>query len=106
MNSRPVRQQTSRGLSLPRRPMFVGLRANNACRMTYLTMIGMEKTFMPSRGKVQTRYRKYPNYFVTRKSTKSRMGKGKGKIMGRVLRIKKGEVVLDIKCKNIFKSTK
>jgi ribosomal protein L16/L10AE len=90
----------------PRRPTYVGLRANRACRMTYLTLIGMEKCFMPSKGKVQARYRRFPDFFVTRKSSKSRMGKGKGKIMGRVLRIKKNEVVLDIKAKNIFKAKK
>jgi len=61
---------------------------------------------MQWRGRAKILYRKYPNFFVTKKSSKSRMGKGKGKIAGRVFRVKRGEVLVDLKFRNRLKSLK
>lgn len=96
-------QRTCRGLSRPRRPHLVGFRVKRGFRVGFNTFIGIEKTVMTSRGKVRIKYRKYPDYFFTKKSSKSRMGKGKGKIMGRILKIRPGEVFLDVKAVNPLK---
>src|SRR5881275_2219091 len=87
----PIRR-TSRGLVVPRRPHTVGFRVDKGFRVPYATFIGVEKVALDSKGKVRIKYRKYPDFFITKKSSKSRMGKGKGKIYGRVLRMRPGEV--------------
>jgi ribosomal protein L16/L10AE len=66
----------------------------------------MEKTFMQTRGSAKILYRKYPNFFVTKKSSKSRMGKGKGKIAGRVLKIRPSETLVDLRLNALWKSYK
>ena len=99
-------RKTSSGLLRPRSPLMVGLKANHACRLTYPMFIGAEKSVMPTKSKVWLKFRKFPDFFVTRKSSKSRMGKGKGKIFGRVLKIKKGEIVFDANIANPLKTKK
>jgi len=98
----PIRT-TSMGLTLPRRPQSVGFRVNKGFRIPLSTYIGIEKVALSTRGKMRIRFRKYPDYFITKKSSKSRMGKGKGKISGRVLRIRPGEVFIDLKFRNLAK---
>jgi ribosomal protein L16/L10AE len=100
--STPIRR-TSAGLKVPRRASLVGLKMRTAVRFSYATLIGMEKTFMLSRGKCKLYYRKFPALFVTKKSSKSRMGKGKGKIGSRIMKIRRNEVIVDIRLKNYIK---
>jgi ribosomal protein L16/L10AE len=69
-------------------------------------MIAVEKAVMPTKQRVWAKYRKYPDFFVTKKSSKSRMGKGKGKIFGRILKIQKGEVIFDLGVSHALKSAK
>lgn len=90
--------------TIPLRPNLLGVRVDNACRVRFETFIGSEKSIMATKNKVLLFYKAYPNFFVTRKSSKSRMGKGKGKIAGRVLRVHKGETIFNIKIGHPFKS--
>lgn len=91
------------GLSLPKRPCRFSLILKRSYRVTYTTLIGMEKAFMQSRGAAKMFFRKYPNFFVTKKSSKSRMGKGKGKIAGRIMKLKRGQAIVDVKVRNFSK---
>jgi ribosomal protein L16/L10AE len=84
-------------------PWLWGLRVRHACRVKFKTFIGTQKALMVTKNKVQIRFNKYPNFFVTKKSSKSRMGKGKGKIVGRILKVHKGETIFNIRFKNFFK---
>jgi len=105
LNGAGVRSKARR-LGLPVKSRMFALRADNACRVRYDTFIGAEKALMATKSKVWIKYRKYPNFFVTKKSTKSRMGKGKGKILGRILKIQKGEAIFDIRMRHPVKSKK
>jgi ribosomal protein L16/L10AE len=96
-------RRTSRGLTRPRRGSYLSLRTTRALRLTYGTMLGFERSFM-TRLRAKIHYRKYPDFFVTKKSSKSRMGKGKGKIVGRVVKIKRGESIVDLRFRNYLKS--
>jgi len=96
-------RRTARGLTLPRRGSNLSLRSTSALRLTYGTLLGMERSFM-TRLHAKINYRKYPDFFVTKKSSKSRMGKGKGKIAGRVVKIKRGESIVDLRFKNYLKT--
>lgn len=85
-------------------PWLVSLKVKHACRLKFKTFIGTEKSLMVTKNKVWIHYDKYPNFFVTKKSSKSRMGKGKGKIAGRILKIHKGETIFNIHLANFFKT--
>ena len=87
-------------------PRYFGLRVDHACRLKFNTLIGAEKSLMATKEKVFITYKAYPNFFVTKKSSKARMGKGKGKIIGRILRIMKGEIILNVFLSNPLKSKK
>lgn len=87
-------------------PWLVGLRVKHACRVKFKTFIGTQKALMFTKNKVKLHFNKYPNFFVTKKSSKSRMGKGKGKIVGRILKVHKGETIFNIRPKNITKTRK
>ncbi|MBS1584570.1 MAG: ribosomal protein L16 [Bacteroidetes bacterium] len=99
-------RESARFSSRPRRFLFRGFRTTRACRLTFKALIGAEKSIMATKSKVWVRYRKYPNFFTTRKSSKSRMGKGKGKIAGRVAKIQRGEVLFEGKIAHHRKSRK
>lgn len=102
-NASPIRS-TSKGLLYPRRPHHVGFKVNRGFRVPFATFIGIEKTVLNTGGKLRIKFRKYPDYFITKKSSKSRMGKGKGKIFGRILKIRPGEIFFDFKVKNPLKT--
>jgi ribosomal protein L16/L10AE len=104
-NAAPVRS-TARGRALPSRNSLFGFRVKRACRASFSMFIAAEKAIMATKQRVWIKYRRYPGVFVTKKSSKSRMGKGKGKIWGRLMKIERGEVIFDAHVRNPIKSRK
>lgn len=104
--NKKVVPSSSYARTVPSIPTLVGVRLNNACRVRFETFIGSEKSLMATKNNVTIHYKFYPNFFVTRKSSKSRMGKGKGKIAGRVLRVHKGETIFNLLTYHPLKSRK
>lgn len=90
LNKSPVRN-SSYNKTISPHPWLFSLRVKHACRLKFKSLIGSQRAIMATKNKVRLHFDKYPNFFVTKKSSKSRMGKGKGKIAGRVLRVQKGE---------------
>ncbi|HYD89920.1 MAG TPA: ribosomal protein L16 [Flavobacterium sp.] len=71
------------------------LRADQSCIVAFKALVGGEKALMYSKGAIEPVYRGYPKFFITAKSSKSRMGKGKGKLGGRIQKVKKNEAMFE-----------
>jgi len=102
-NKKPV-SSASYNRTISPFPWLMSLRVKHACRLKFKAFIGTEKALMVTKNKVWIHYNKYPNFFVTKKSSKSRMGKGKGKIAGRILKVLKGETIFNVHLANFFKT--
>lgn len=72
------------------------LRADHACIVGFKSLVGGEKALMYSKGAIEPVYRGYPKFFITSKSSKSRMGKGKGKLGGRIQKVQKNDVMFEL----------
>lgn len=72
------------------------LRADHSCIVAFKALVGGEKALMYSKGAIEPVYRGYPKFFVTAKSSKSRMGKGKGKLGGRIQKVQKNEAMFEL----------
>lgn len=101
-NRRVFNKKGKRGYPFGVRPSnghysFVAFHLRKPAVVDFSTLAGIERSFLFSKNKLKKRYYRYPDYFFTKKSSHARMGKGKGKIFDRVMKIQAGTPFFEMK---------
>lgn len=73
----------------------IGIKVNRSTVFTFKQIEAIKKTLFKIKKKIRVFMRINPTFPLTRKSSESRMGKGKGKYKCNVARVKKNQVIME-----------
>lgn len=73
----------------------IGIKVNRSTVFTFKQIEAIKKTLFKVKKKIKVWMRINPTFPLTRKSSESRMGKGKGKYKCTVARVKKNQIIME-----------